>query len=538
MRPRRDLVLLLLPVIVFVVLGSTAPARAWTRTVVKGAKATVEVERDATLSVLLRLDIEVHAGWLQEIELAELGAEVELDRNNPPYFRSAEGEIFRPEAEVLDDGLIRLSFPRREAPRQGEYHLFLKYRTNADVRVVQVAGNSRARIVWSVPAWETGLHDVSVEFRAPAGSTVPTELHETPPGVELQVADHPDRTVVQWRRIHLPRMSAWSLTLDVPAESITSATEAADAPELAGFRPLTTPEERPIAWSLLLLAGLVLLKRHSIEARMGRDQLVVRAPWVTVLAVTVAAIAIGQWLAPSYPVCALALIALSLHRPTRLDFPAERPDWRPASAKELPEPSMTAGDLLDASTVAGLTVLLVGVISLVVLGQPIAALFLLPLFCSGTRLHMAATVGKKVDALRRFGSDLRLAADAPGMSFGWELSSDRIPRLRIRLPAHRAGLISLGLVVTSSSLGLVVRHRVMLLVETRAQSDADDVTRRRTNTNPTLRASDGSILRLIEWNSEAIALLATLARTTPKPMEPSRGTWLLRQISEPGRKAA
>jgi hypothetical protein len=151
---------------------------------------------------------------------------------------------------------------------------------------------------------------------------------------------------------------------------------------------------------------------------------------------------------------------------------------------------------------------------------------------------MAATVARKADVLRRFASELRLGAEAPGMSFSWEVSFDGMPRLRIHLPTHRAGLISLGLVVASSSLGCLVRHKTMLLVETRAQSDADDIVRRRTNANPDLRAADGSILRLIEWNAEAMALLGTLARDTPKPMEPSRGTWLLREISEPGRKAA
>ena len=94
-------------------LGSSLPARAWTRTVVKGARATVDVEPDATLNILLRLDVEVHAGWLHEMELAGLGAGVDLDRYRPPYFRSEEGEIFRPEYEVHEDGVIHLSFPRQ-----------------------------------------------------------------------------------------------------------------------------------------------------------------------------------------------------------------------------------------------------------------------------------------------------------------------------------------------------------------------------------------------------------------------------------------
>ncbi|MGB8330820.1 MAG: hypothetical protein WCE62_11890 [Polyangiales bacterium] len=536
MRPRRGLGLLLF--LVLVVVGSTSPARAWTRTVVKGARATVEIERDATLSILLRLDIEVHAGWLQEVELAELGEGVELDRTQPPYFRSDEGEIFRPEAEASEDGLIRLSFQRREAPKQGEYRLFLKYRTKADLRVIEVAGGSRARIVWSVPAWETGLHNVLVEFRAPGGSTVPTELHETPPGVELQVADHRDRTVVEWRRIHLPRMSAWSLMLDIPIESIAVPIEATDAPEAAGFRPLTIPEQHPIAWSLLVLAVLVLLKRRSIEVRMGRDQLLFHAAWVTVFAVTGAVVAAGQWLVPSYPVCALALIALSLHRPTRLSRPAEDRSWCPVAAKDLPETGTLVGDCLDGSTGVGLAVLVGCSVSLLALGEPAAALFLMPVFLTGTQHHMIATAAKKAELLRRFAADLRLGPHAPAMSLNWELSSDRIPRLRVHLPVHRTGLISLGFVLTSHTVGFIVRRQVMLLVETRAQSDADDIARRRVSTESELRTPNGSVLRLIAWNTEAVALLAALARSAPKPMEPSRGTWLLREISEPGCKAA
>jgi hypothetical protein len=536
MRPRRGLGPLLF--LLVAVLGSTSPARAWTQTVVKGARATVDVERDATLRILLRLDVEVDAGWLQEIELAELGTGIELDRNKPPYFRSEDGEIFRPEAEVLDDGLIRLSFPRKDAPRQGEYQLFIRYRAKADLRIVEAAGQSRARIVWSVPAWETGLHNISVEFRAPGGSTVPAELHDTPPGVELRVAEHPNRTVIEWRRIHLPRMSAWSLSLDVPVESIALPIEASDAPAPSGFRPLTIPQERPIVWCLLLLSVVVLLKRRSLESRMGPGRLLIRVPWVAVSAVVCVTLAIGQWLAPVHPVCALALIALALHRPTKLSGPAECPAWHPARMKDLPGTNIPASDFLDGSTVTGLTTLIAGGASLVGLSQPTAALLLLPVFFTGTRHHMAATVARKADVLRRFASELRLGAEAPGMSFSWEVSFDGMPRLRIHLPTHRAGLISLGLVVASSSLGCLVRHKTMLLVETRAQSDADDIVRRRTNANPDLRAADGSILRLIEWNAEAMALLGTLARDTPKPMEPSRGTWLLREISEPGRKAA
>jgi len=414
----------------------------------------------------------------------------------------------------------------------------MRYRTKADISAVEVEGKPRARVVWSVPAWETGLHNVSVEIRAPRGSTVPTEIRDAPPGVDFEVAQRPKRTVIEWRRIHLPRTTAWPLTLDVPAEAIALPVTAQDTPGLTGFRPLSVPKERPIAWSLLLLAVLVLLKRRTVEFRMGRNRLLVQAPWIPVLAITGIVLAIGQWLSPNHLICAIPLSAFALHRPTRWTAPAERPDWRRALVQDLPEAQALAADLLDGTTPAGLTVLVAGGICLIALGQPAAALLLLPILLTGTRSHVAATCAQTADALRTFASDLRLPADTPEMSFSWELSSEGVPRFRVHLHTHRAGLLTLSFVVASSPLGFVLRRSVMLLVETRAQSDADDLVRRRTNAEPDLRASDGSILRLVEWDAEAVELLRVLARKTPKHTRTSRGTWLLREISEPRREAA
>jgi hypothetical protein len=62
--------------------------------------------------------------------------------------------------------------------------------------------------------------------------------------------------------------------------------------------------------------------------------------------------------------------------------------------------------------------------------------------------------------------------------------------------------------------------------------------RRRNYGQAGLREEDGSILRLVAWDADAIDLLRALAHKTPKPVKTSRGTWLLREISEPGRQAA
>jgi hypothetical protein len=167
-----------------------------------------------------------------------------------------------------------------------------------------------------------------------------------------------------------------------------------------------------------------------------------------------------------------------------------------------------------------------------------AALLALPAFSIGTRLHAAPTATESANVLGRFAAALRVPDGAPEMAFAWQLSSDGLPRLTFVFPGHRAGLLSLSFVVATSRIGSVRRRKVMLAVETRAQSDADDLVRRRTRTEPGARAPGGHNLRLVEWNAEAIELLRTLARKTPKPAKASRGTWLLREISELRRHAA
>jgi len=443
--------------------------------------------------------------------------------------------VLRPEAELDEDGRIRLRFHRREAPRRGEYRVFMRYRTKADARAVVVEGQPRARIVWSVPAWETGLHDVSVEIRAPKGAVVPEEMQDNSPGVDFKVIERPRATVVRWRRIHVPRMTAWPLALDVPAGSIALPPAADVGPAPDGFRPLKVVARHDVAWAILLLAAFALLKRLSIAAKLGRGRLLVRAGWPVLLASVAAWVALAQWLAPNHAAWGLPLICLGLHRPIRGTPKAPR-TWNQAKASEL---SVTGRpDFLDATNPFGATVLVACTAVLFAVGQPTGALLLLPVFLLGTRHHFEPTVAESIARLRRLASGLRLPPDAPPMCFRWERAADGSARLRVHLPASRAGLHSVSFVVTSGTLGFLRPRRIMLLVQTRAQSDADDLMRRRTPASAEVREDDGSILRLVTWDDDAIELLRVLARKAPKPAKASRGTWLLREISETGRKAA
>lgn len=534
MRPPRALGLLSL--VLVITWSSASPARAWTQTVVHSARATIEVEPDSTLSILLRVDVEVHAGWLHELELVDLGPNVELDRYRPPYVRSEEGELFRPEAELHEDGRIRLWFNRRDAPRHGEYRVFLRYRTSADVRIAELKGEPRARIVWSVPTWETGLHDVSVEVRAPKGASVPDDANESSPGIDFEISEGANRTIVRWRRIHLPRMTPWPLTIDAPPGSLAvpDPEEAAPAPD--GFRALKRRREHPFAWALLALAILTLLKRRHIERKLGRASLWVRLSWPWTLVGTALIVGFAQWLAPAELAWGLPLLGLILHRrPAEPSVDVSR-EWLPASLAELDD--LDVPDPLDATTWLGAILFGLSTACLYALGQPAGALLLLPVFLGCTRLHRAPTKAEAFHMLRELARDLALPADAPPMSFSWERAGDGFPRLRIHLSSGRAGLRAVSLSAISSSLGFVRSRGVMLLVETRAQSDADDLMRRRMPENDQWRKSDGTIVRLVPWDAEAIDLLRVLACKAPKPVKASRGTWLLREISENGRQAA
>jgi len=522
----------------FVAVSSTTnPARAWTRTVVESARATVEVEPEGSVYVLLRLDVEIHAGWLHELELVDLGDDVELDRDRPPYVRSEEGEIYRPEAELYEDGRIRLSFHRRDAPRRGQYRVYMRYRTRAEVERVDVDGVKRARVTWSMPTWETGLHDVLIEFRAPKGTRVPEAWRDDSPGVSVEVKDGPRRTVVRWRRIHLPRTTAWPLALDAPEGTIAVPKDEPRAPTPDGFLPLPEKDSRPIAWVTFSVLFLALLKRRLVEVRHGRSQLLLPAPWVPVLGAGAAIAVAAQMLAPTHLAWGFALILLAIHRPLR-ECPLPRPRaWTPTSLGTLElKPSV---DPLDATTALGALVLVGCSIAFFAGGAPIGVLLLLPLFFTGTRWHRPARTNEANERLASFVRSLRLPNEAPSMALSAERADDGAVRARVELPSARAGLSSVSFVVASSAVGFVWKRRVMLLVHTRAQSDADDLMRRRSEIDEVYRAADGSLLRLVEWNDDALSLLHSLSRRAPaKPVAPSRGTWLLKELSGVGKKAA
>ena len=525
--------------IVFVCAGVLpSSTSAWTRARVHSARADVQVEPDASLRVRLLLDLRVDAGWLRELELAGLEPDIELDPRRRPYLRSEENEIYRPSAEVLENGRIRLQFERKGSPRRGEYRVIVHYRTAGAPKVLEEEGSSHVRVHWAFPAWETGLHNVSASLTAPKGSSVPGELLDPPPGTEVEITEGRTSTTVRWRRVHLPRMTVWPLAIDVP-QTATPPPEEEPAPVVPGLRPLTAPE-RPFPLYLVLLAMLVLGKRLVVASERDTKPLLLPGSWMLTLAATCALVAAGRWTGVYSPLLCFPLVCLCLSRTKAPPWRWFDQTWVPAHPSELRRPEPRASDLLDATTCLGLFALIGTLVVMLEHGEPSAALFALPVFLTGTRWQKAPKSSEVFRRLSTFISELGLDPSEPSMAFAWERSTWGGSRLRLSLGGERSGVLSLSLIVASQPRRAIVERRVMLLVETRAQSDADDVLRR---FRPDLRAErgpSGRIARVFEWNGETLDLLHTLSA---KPVHrgrrrASRGSWLVDKIATAHREAA
>lgn len=512
-------------------------AEAWTRAIVESADAKVEVDPDASLTVLLSLSVDVQAGWLRELELAGLGPEVALDRRRAPYFRSEEGEVYRPEAKLAEDGRIRLSFERREAPRKGHYRVFVRYRTVAEARSVPRTGETE--LSWSLPAWETGLHDVSVDIRAPRGAYVPVELRDNSPGIELTAHERPQVNQLVWRRIHLPRHTPWRLSFHVPKGAVSLPSDGAPSRIPDAFDPLAPTKRRSVPWAMLIFALLVLAKRRAIETTEGGSALVLRMPWPAASFGVASLAAAVAWLAPREMLWAVPMLALVAHRNRTRGAVPPHEGWRPNVPKHDVRRETPLSDLLDATQACGLTVATIAGVVLVILGEPLLAVATLPLYLSATRLHRSPSSRESAHVLADFVASLHIDEAAPPMCFRWETRSGAAPRCRVILPKERPGLLSLSLVTTTRDIGCVAERNVMLLAQTRAQSDADDLVRRATGAEPDFRTDDGRIGRLVEWGPGALTLVRSLeCPTRLRPLRKSRGSWLLRKMAERHSEAA
>lgn len=301
-------------------LAVAGSARAWTETDVQTARAEVDIGSDGRAQVVLELEVRVRRGWLEGLEVAGLDPDLQLDPERPAWWLQvdeaedgAPPASFEPELKVRNDGRVYFDFPRRKAPRRGTYRAGFAYETR--LQPEPLAGD-RIRLGWTLPPWRSGLDDVTVVVRAPAGARPAIEPPDEPSAVRATRSEEGGRTTIQFRRAHLPRTVAWTVGVTVPSEAVDLALR----PEPSAAPPLPTSSAPPppgtggpLPWlfaaalALLVAAKLWLYGRACRETRVRPRPLIPLPTWLRVaLSATAALVAAATW--THLPAAALALV--------------------------------------------------------------------------------------------------------------------------------------------------------------------------------------------------------------------------------------
>ncbi len=490
-------------------LGLLGPsgAHAWTSTTVRSVTAHVTIPADATAEVQVVAELHVDGGWLESFELDGLDPDLELVAERPPRFEDALGEDLGAAVENPGEGRVVFTFPRRSAPRVGDYLATVTYRTHLDA----APRDGRIRLRWTLPGWRTGLDDVSITVDGPEG----LEVVEDEAGAETSFTVEPvaleggARRVL--RRAHLPRMREWVVTLEVPATAmnaglVTPPSVAAPAVRTSAAPPPIVPGAGVVALGALVMLAVAKMTAASQAARRARtpDGSVLRLDVRIRAAMAVAFGVLGAlawWaghhdgalgLAFAVTLCALCGRAPA-PAPARLGSfqPTDRDEHRRAG-RALAAERFGPAAWIDASTVPGAT------FAGLVLAAPVLAwsrgLLPLPLpealvlaalagglMFTGTRrsrpvappeslAHLLAfAAGERVDLERHRPFALRpvMHADVRG-----ELQD---ARLRVTLSTSPRGLLRLDVVRTARPDRLGWTHGLGLLVVTREGSPAERV---------------------------------------------------------------
>lgn len=408
-----------IPILVLglLLLGAPSAAHAWTDANVRSARAYVQVDREAAARVALEVRVQVLGGWLEGLEIAGLDPDLVLDPAKAPYFVGDDGSKHVVKLSVKPGGRLLLSWKRHEAPRRGSYTLGIVYRTDLAHRSTEALDDGGILVRWTLPAWQSGLDGVVVTMELPseharsaAGSSA-SGFSE-----ERQVAA--GRTLLTFRRPHLPRTMAWTLGASLPPHELANA--------LYAPRPIAHPEpEVPLGeeapylalYALAaLLSVLLVFKRTSfaaVAARAGYEP-------VSVLAIPSelarASFAIGASLLFAFSLeespllAALLLIAahaLCMVRGTRALRPSTEGRWELATLEDRRRAARKAWleqlaprAFLDATTPAGVVGFGAAVLAtsfclglspyadVVPTATLTAAAALAPIWLTATRLHL------------------------------------------------------------------------------------------------------------------------------------------------------
>lgn len=534
-------------------------AYAWTETRIETVHARVDLEADAGANVVLDIFIYVQAGWLEGFEIAGLGPGIELTDTpvevlSAPARASDEPERARPPNRFspdvrLRDDRVSLRFRRRNAPRRGRYRITLRYRTSLAPNVVLSDDGERFRVTWTLPGWRSGLDGVLVEIRAPAGADFAPD-DDTLTVVSRSREEHGGRSLLRWRRAHLPRTVPWTVAVEVPrtqmAPLIVARQRAAEPPEVAAEDTSAPPQIRPRGLAPVagaLLVGFLSLLALSLFEREARRRRATPRPWLplpgtlrkglVVLCAGSAAILASEakW-AWCFAALGTALLATAQRRARRQLPGLGR--WRTVRAEDLEvarrrsRPSPVAlsrwGDL---TTAAGTATLLLATLALVAVhasdlaaGRDTSmtawfwALLPVPLMAA-TRQRLPRTPQARLWATAHLAGRLRGADGyAPALALALHEAADgrwQDARVRLVTEARPRGLLRLDIALDDDDIAYGV-----LLTREKTEAEAQAA---RLCSAPSVPGPGGRIARLVPLD-EALALAL---RFRPSPTRPRRG---------------
>lgn len=495
-RPRHPAALLIAWLV-----AQPSTALGWTRAQIHGAQAHVELVDDATAQVALTIQLRITGGWLSELELPGLAADIVPDIDKPASVIAVTGEKYAPHL-VLDHGIWRITFAdKHSAPWRGDYTVMLLYREPLNT---QQMDSTTRRVHWTMPPWRLGMEEPRIWISAPNGSRPVQSADANVFGTETTLSVR-GRTLITHRRSQLPRDTQWAVAVDVPviapvadihdASATLPTPRTSTAIDVRSDREWLPESVWLPAWILLLAC----LKRRLSSALALRRRCSVRPliplpglPHRAALAFTLTALGGLLWHEQASVAAALWVTVVLLTIDRSFDHePATATRWC-AVAPVVQSYRVRIREWLgphgwmDVTTPTGATTLMCAYAAMLMIARldlrqsqalTVLALLLTPLWTTGTRLHMPWD-GERIGRVLTEWSQRNRNALAPSLAHfdGPLLCLDhhdaaRDARLPLRFQHPVSGLDGVDLTLVTDARSL--RRRVALLAQACEGSAAD-----------------------------------------------------------------
>ncbi len=415
-------------------LAVSRPAAAadsgWREVHLGGVDVRVTVDPDGAAHVVHRIVYKVLAGTFRTAEISGFDEDARFEEQGT--VTADDGRTFSLFVVRDEQGVVHATVDDVKGLRRGQYTFELRYALGLAGRRLTRSG-AFYRLRFATPPMSEGTDGMRVVFDLPAAPTEPRAASDdgddpAAVGMLATLRRTTERDELELLRPHVARgeSAAWVARID------PKALPALKDPALRPPSPAVTPlaPSRPwLPWlgaalAGVILAALALAKQRGFAARCARAGAEARGPLrlPAALRVAVASVSLalgvhaqtGGSLLSGAALVALALAALALRATTPPRAARGPGEWLALRPEEVFARTREPGDGLDATTRTGRLVLVGVIAALVALGVAsrhlaaaapflvaIDALVLVPIFFTGTSLHVLPRARRAAAPLRR-----------------------------------------------------------------------------------------------------------------------------------------